>query len=87
MDLHSGRDGLHKEGGRGVCAHGKRHTSPSPAHNGSQRLKKLLEGFADAGPLAVQLGDVLCKVFNRAGDVAPAHAVAAVDVVAAPAVI
>jgi len=49
--------------------------------------EKLLEGFADAGPLAVKLGDVLCKVFNRAGNVAVTHAVAAVNVVAALAVI
>jgi hypothetical protein len=47
----------------------------------------LLEGFADAGPLAVQPGDVLCKVFNRAGNVALAHAVSAVNVVAALAVV
>ena len=49
--------------------------------------KKSLEGLADAGPLAVQPGDVLCKVFNRAGDVALAHAVAAVNVVATLAMI
>ena len=45
------------------------------------------EGFADAGPPAVQLGDVFCKVFNRAGNVALAHAVVAVDVVAALAIV
>ncbi len=49
--------------------------------------KKLLEGFADAGPLAIQLGDVLCKVFNRARNMALAHAIRAVDVVAALAMI
>ena len=49
--------------------------------------KKLLESFADAWLLAVQPGDVLCEVFNRAGNVALAHAVGAVDVVAALAVI
>ena len=53
----------------------------------SQRLKKLLEGLADAGPLAVKLGDVLCKVLDRARNVALAHAVVAVDVVAAPAIV
>jgi hypothetical protein len=45
--------------------------------------KKLLEGFADAGFLAVQPRDILCKVFNRAGNVTLAHAVAAVNVIAA----
>jgi hypothetical protein len=49
--------------------------------------KKLSEGFAYARPLAIQLGNVLCKVFNRAGNVAFAHAVSAVNVVAALAVI
>lgn len=49
--------------------------------------EKLLEGFADAGPLAVELGNVFRKVFNRAGNVAVTHAVAAVNVVAALAVI
>jgi hypothetical protein len=56
--------------------------------NACSRLKKKSsEGFADAGPLAVQLGDVLCKVFNRAGNVALAHAVAAVNVIAALAIV
>ena len=49
--------------------------------------KKLLQGFADAGPLAVQPGNVLCKVFNCAGNMAFAHAVAAVNVIPALAVI
>ena len=49
--------------------------------------KKLLEGFADAGLLAVQLGNVFCKIFNRAGNVTLAHAVAAVNMVAALAAI
>lgn len=49
--------------------------------------KKVLEGLANARPLAVQSGDVLCKVFDRAGNVALAHAVVAVNVVAALAVV
>ena len=49
--------------------------------------EKFLEGFADAGSLAVELGDVFRQVFNRAGNVAVAHAVAAVNVVAAFAMI
>jgi hypothetical protein len=43
----------------------------------------LLERFADPWPLFVQLGDVPCKVLHSAGDVALAHAVGAVYVVAA----
>jgi hypothetical protein len=47
-----------------------------------QHLKKMLEGFANARPHAVQLGNVLCEVFNRPGNVALAHAVAAINVAA-----
>lgn len=53
----------------------------------SQAPEKLLEGFANAWSHAVQLGNVLCKAFNRPGNVALAHAVAAVNVAAALAVI
>lgn len=47
----------------------------------------MLEGLAYAGPLAVQLGDVLCKVFDGAWNMALAHAVVAVNMVAAPAIV
>jgi len=53
----------------------------------SRAPEKLLEGFANARPHTVQLGNVLCKVFNRPGNVTLAHAVAAVNVAAALAVI
>ena len=49
--------------------------------------KKRLEGFPYTGPLAVEPGDVLCKVLHRARDVAPAKTVGAVNVVPAPATI
>jgi hypothetical protein len=49
--------------------------------------EKLLESFADAGLLAIKFGNVLCKVFNGAWNVTPAHAVATVNVVADLAVI
>ena len=49
--------------------------------------EELLESFADAGLLAIKFGNVLCKVFNGAWDVTPAHAVATVNVVANLAVI
>ena len=49
--------------------------------------ERLLEGFADAGLFAIQLCNVLCKVFNRAWNMTLAHAVAAVNVDAALAVI
>jgi hypothetical protein len=42
-----------------------------------------LERFADPRTLLVKLGDVPCKVLHRAGDVALAHAVGTVYVVAA----
>ena len=47
----------------------------------------MLEGFADAGFLAIQPGYVLCKVLHRAGYVAFAHAVVAVNVVPSLAVV
>jgi hypothetical protein len=47
----------------------------------------LLEGLADARPFAVQPRNVLCKVFDRAGNVTFAHAFVAVYVVATLAVI
>jgi len=49
--------------------------------------ERLLEGFADAGLFAIQLCNVLCKVFNRAWNMTLAHAVAAVNVDPALAVI
>jgi hypothetical protein len=49
--------------------------------------KKVLEGFAYAGPLAIQLGNILCKVFNSAGNVALTHAVATINMVAALAIV
>ena len=89
LSLHSSQHGLHPKVRRGICGHEKRQRGRAPytgAHD-SKRLKKLLEGLADAWSLAVQLGDVLCKVFDRAGDVALAHAVIAVDVVATLAIV
>jgi hypothetical protein len=50
-------------------------------------FKRLLEGLADARPFAVQPRNVLCKVFDRAGNVTFAHAFVAVYVVATLAVI
>ena len=49
--------------------------------------KKLLEGFAYARPLAIKLGNVLCKVFHGTGYMAFAHTVVTIDVVSALAVI
>jgi hypothetical protein len=43
--------------------------------------KKELEGLADAGPLAIQFGNIFCKVLHRAGNVALAHAVVTVNMV------
>ena len=40
------------------------------------------KSFANAGSLTVQLGNVLCKVFNGAGNVTAAHTVVAIYMIA-----
>ena len=50
-------------------------------------FKKLLEGFAYAGPLAVKLSNVLCQILHCTRYVTFAHTVITVYVVPALAVI
>lgn len=47
----------------------------------------MLEGLAYAGSLAVQLGNILCKVFNSAWNVTFAHTVFAINVIATLAIV
>jgi hypothetical protein len=44
-------------------------------------LKKILEGFANTGPLPVQFGNILRKVFHCARYVAFAHTIITINMV------